>query len=265
MLVIDGVSMSYQPPSKQDTGNPVLSQVSLTADAGEFVTIIGPSGCGKTTLLYCIAGFIPGYSGAIAIDGEAVTGPGRGRAVVFQQASLLPWRTVAKNVSYGLELLRSASKDEIASRVQAAIDLVGLTGFESYFPHQLSGGMQQRVNLARGLATRPSLLLMDEPFASLDALTKELLQGELLRIMRDEHCTTIFITHDIEEAVLLGDRVVVMSPAPGRIIHIHDVPFPRPRDRNVMTSAAFTDTVRELRGVMDAHRTTSPPTTPPET
>jgi NitT/TauT family transport system ATP-binding protein len=251
MLEVDHVSMTYRRGGKKNaTLTRALHDVSLTAEAGEFITIIGPSGCGKTTLLYCMAGLNPGYEGGITVDGEPVAGPAAGRSIVFQQACLLPWRTVARNVGYSLELLRGETKAGAAARVQSAIDLVGLSGFESYYPAQLSGGMQQRVNLARALATRPRLLLMDEPFASLDALTKELLQGELLRIMRDEQCTTVFITHDIEEAVLLGDRVIVMSPRPGRIAGEYRVPFARPRDRDIAESAEFADVVRQLRAVM---------------
>jgi len=250
MLEVNHVSMTYRRPGKNAILTHALSDVSLTAEAGEFITIIGPSGCGKTTLLYCMAGLNPGYAGSISVDGELVRGPAAGRSIVFQQSCLLPWRTVTRNVGYSLRLLRSGTKREMAERVQAAIDLVGLSGFEGYYPAQLSGGMQQRVNLARALATRPQLLLMDEPFASLDALTKELLQGELLRIMRDERCTTVFITHDIEEAVLLGDRVIVMSPRPGRIVHEYKVPFDRPRDREIAESVEFSDVVRQLRAVM---------------
>jgi NitT/TauT family transport system ATP-binding protein len=250
MLEVDHVSMTYRRGGKNASLTRALHDVSLSAKAGEFITIIGPSGCGKTTLLYCMAGLNPGYEGGITVDGEPVAGPAAGRSIVFQAACLLPWRTVTRNVGYSLELLRGQTKAEAAARVQAAIDLVGLSGFESYYPAQLSGGMQQRVNLARALATRPRLLLMDEPFASLDALTKELLQGELLRIMRDEECTTVFITHDIEEAVLLGDRVIVMSPRPGRIAGEYQVPFPRPRDRDIAESPEFSEVVRQLRAVM---------------
>jgi NitT/TauT family transport system ATP-binding protein len=254
MLAVDHVSMTYRRGGKNASLTRALHDVSLSAQAGEFITIIGPSGCGKTTLLYCMAGLNPGYEGRIEVDGEPVLGPAVGRSIVFQQSCLLPWRTVTKNVGYSLEA---------AARVQAAIDLVGLRGFESYYPAQLSGGMQQRVNLARALATKPRLLLMDEPFASLDALTKELLQGELLRIMRDERCTTVFITHDIEEAVLLGDRVIVMSPRPGRIVHEYKVPFDRPRDREIAESAEFSDVVRQLRAVMREELERQPAETEP--
>jgi len=263
MLAVDHVSMTYRRGGKNASLTRALHDVSLSAQAGEFITIIGPSGCGKTTLLYCMAGLNPGYEGRIEVDGEPVLRPAVGRSIVFQQSCLLPWRTVTKNVGYSLELLRSETKQEAAARVQAAIDLVGLRGFESYYPAQLSGGMQQRVNLARALATKPRLLLMDEPFASLDALTKELLQGELLRIMRDERCTTVFITHDIEEAVLLGDRVIVMSPRPGRIVHEYKVPFDRPRDREIAESAEFSDVVRQLRAVMREELERQPAETEP--
>jgi NitT/TauT family transport system ATP-binding protein len=258
MLVVDDVSMVYRQSSRAGADKVALSHVSLDVAPGEFVTIIGPSGCGKTTLLFCVAGFNPGYDGRIEIEGEPVRGPNRGTGIVFQQASLLPWRSVTKNVGYSLELLRSCSKAEVAKRVQDAIDLVGLTGYENFYPHQLSGGMQQRVNLARAIATKPRLLLMDEPFASVDAMTKELLQEELLRIMRAEQTTTIFITHDIEEAVILGDRVVVMSPSPGRIVHVRDIDFERPRNRSVVESTEFTTTVRELRTILQEARSEAP-------
>jgi NitT/TauT family transport system ATP-binding protein len=258
MLEVDRVSMTYRRQGKKTTSNLALSEVSLTAEAGEFITIIGPSGCGKTTLLYCMAGLNPGYQGSIQVGGEPVQGPAAGRSIVFQHSCLLPWRSVTKNVSYSLELLRSGTKRERAEKVQSAIDLVGLGGFENYYPSQLSGGMQQRVNLARALATSPRLLLMDEPFASLDALTKELLQGELLHIMRVEQCTTVFITHDIEEAVLLGDRVIVMSPRPGRIVHEYKVPFDRPRDSGIADTPKFSQAVRELRSIMRLERERPP-------
>ena len=198
-----------------------------------------PSGCGKSTLLSSIAGFLQPDSGEITVDGSRVNGPAAGRAVVFQQASLMPWRTVAKNVAYGLTLQKVLSRKDIPARVQAAIATVGLQGYEHHYPHQISGGMQQRVNLARALATQPELLLMDEPFGALDALTKEVLQDELLEIVQKRTSTTIFITHDIDEAVFLGDRVVVMSARPGRIAHVQELPFDRPRDRTLMKSPTF--------------------------
>jgi NitT/TauT family transport system ATP-binding protein len=247
MLIVDNVVKSF---SNDNNATRALDGVSLTVETGEFLTIIGPSGCGKSTLLSAVAGFLQPDSGTISIDGRPVDGPAEGRAVVFQQASLMPWRTVDKNIGYGLALQRALPRKDIPARVQAAVDTVGLQGYENHYPHQLSGGMQQRVNLARALATQPDLLLMDEPFGALDALTKEVLQDELLDIVQKRTSTTVFITHDIEEAVFLGDHVVVMSARPGRIAHVRELPFGRPRDRSLMTSPAFTTIVQELREML---------------
>jgi NitT/TauT family transport system ATP-binding protein len=251
-LVIDHVTKAFDTQAAETPSKRVLDDVSLEVRTGEFLTVIGPSGCGKSTLLSCIAGFTGCSSGRIIIDDVEVAGPGPGRAVVFQQASLLPWRTVAKNTAYGLSLQRTLPRREIPEHVDRALKTVGLEGYAGYFPHQLSGGMQQRVNLARALATRPQMLLMDEPFGALDAITKETLQDELLGIVRAEQCTTIFITHDIDEAVFLGDRVVVMSPGPGRIRHVRELPFGRPRDRSLMATPAFGSIVQELRQMLHA-------------
>jgi len=225
----------------------VLDDITWSADAREFVTILGPSGCGKSTLLNCIAGLTDYNSGSIVLDGNGIDGPGADRAVVFQHASLLPWRTVARNVSYGLELRRLYSKKEIAERVEKAISLVGLQGFEHHYPHEISGGMQQRTNLARALALETKLVLMDEPFGALDALTKETLQDELSRMIDRYDRATVFITHDIREAIYLGDKVLVMSARPGRIIREVVVPFPRPRSRDLTESVEFEELVSELR------------------
>ena len=202
--------------------------LSLAVQPNEVLCIVGPSGCGKPTLLRCIDGLIPLSEGRILIDGQAVRSPSEQVAVVFQHFGLFPWKTVYDNVAYGLRL-RGASREELAA-VGEYIRIVGLEGFEGRYPYQLSGGMQQRVGLARALAVRPSVLLMDEPFASVDAQTREILQEELLRIWERERQTMVFITHSIDEAILLGDRVVIMSARPGRVKETLDVPFPRPRD-----------------------------------
>jgi NitT/TauT family transport system ATP-binding protein len=227
--------------------NTVLADIDLDVRRGEFVTVIGPSGCGKSTLLNCIAGLTPYDRGAITVDGVEVRGPGPERAVVFQQASLLPWRTVERNVAYGLELRRECTPQEIKARVAAALELVGLTGFETHYPREISGGMQQRANLARALAVDPQLVLMDEPFGALDALTKEVLQDELSALAGHSPRATVFVTHDIEESVFLGDRVIVMSARPGRIEAVIEVPFPRPRERGISEEDEFKALVRELR------------------
>jgi ABC-type nitrate/sulfonate/bicarbonate transport system ATPase subunit len=206
-----------------------LSDVSLDVADGEFMAIVGPSGCGKTSLLNIVAGLLRYDSGSVIIDGKTVAGPGVERAVVFQQASLLPWRTVAGNVRYGMEMQRRFDREVMRSRTEHFIQLVGLSGFERHYPSELSGGMQQRVNLARALAADPVVLLMDEPFAALDAQTREFMQAELLKIWSEARKTVLFITHQINEAIYLADRVAVMSARPGRIKGIVKIPFERPR------------------------------------
>ncbi|HEY5348972.1 MAG TPA: ABC transporter ATP-binding protein [Candidatus Lustribacter sp.] len=205
-----------------------LDRTSLAIAPGEFVCIVGPSGCGKTTLLHCLDGLHAPTSGRILIDGREITAPGRDRAMVFQSASLMPWRTVVRNVTYGLEL-HGMPLHQAIPRAQAMIELVGLAGFEDRHPGELSGGMQQRVNLARALVIDPQVILLDEPFAALDAQTRELMQTELLRVWDATKKTAVFITHQISEAVYLADRVVVMSGRPGRVKAIVPVPIGRPR------------------------------------
>ena len=206
-----------------------LSDVSLSVADGEFLAIVGPSGCGKTTLLNIVAGLLPYDAGTVSIDGARIHGPGVDRSVVFQNASLLPWRTIAGNVRYGMELHRRFDRLTMGERTEYFITLVGLAGFERHYPSELSGGMQQRVNLARALASDPAVLLMDEPFAALDAQTRELMQAELLKIWTAARKTVLFITHQINEALYLADRVVVMSARPGRVKGIFEIPFERPR------------------------------------
>ena len=206
-----------------------LSDVSLSVTDGEFMAIVGPSGCGKTSLLNIVAGLLRYDTGSVIIDGKKIDGPGVERAVVFQQSSLLPWRTVAGNVRYGMEMQRRFDRDVMHSRTEHFVKLVGLNGFERHYPSELSGGMQQRVNLARALAADPVVLLMDEPFAALDAQTREFMQAELLKIWSEARKTVLFITHQINEAVYLADRVAVMSARPGRVKGIVPIPFERPR------------------------------------
>jgi NitT/TauT family transport system ATP-binding protein len=210
-------------------------QLSLAVNRDEILCIVGPSGCGKTTLLRCIAGLTEVSTGSIAIQGKPVAGPPDGVAMVFQHFGLLPWKTVYDNAAFGLAMA-GASAAHIRERVTHYLDLVGLSGFEKHYPYQLSGGMQQRVGLVRALAMNPSVLLMDEPFAALDAQTREILQEELLQLMErpEERKTMVFITHSIDEAILLGDRIAVMSARPGRIKEVLDVPFGHPRDGNAL-------------------------------
>ncbi len=212
---------------------------SLDIEEGEFVSIVGPSGCGKTTLLSALDGLIPITSGTLSLNGRPIVKPGPDRAMVFQQPSLLPWRTVMGNIIYGLEIQGGVKKAEAIARSQRLVDLVGLRGFEESYPLELSGGMQQRVNLARALAVDPEVLLLDEPFAALDSQTREMMQGELLRIWSETRKTAVFITHDIVEAVYLADRVIVMSARPGRIKEVVKIDLPRPRDLRIKRDAQF--------------------------
>jgi NitT/TauT family transport system ATP-binding protein len=205
--------------------------LSLAVRRQEILCIVGPSGCGKTTLLRCIAGLTELSAGRLLVHGQAVVGPPNNVAMVFQHFGLLPWKTVYDNAAFGLAMA-GVSAAKTRERVTHYLDLVGLSGFEAHYPYQLSGGMQQRVGLVRALAMNPSVLLMDEPFAALDAQTREILQEELLALMDrpDERKTMVFITHSIDEAILLGDRIAVMTPRPGRIKEILDMPFGWPRN-----------------------------------
>jgi NitT/TauT family transport system ATP-binding protein len=216
-----------------------LSEVSLSVADGEFLAIVGPSGCGKTTLLNIVAGLLPHELGTVSIDGTRISGAGVDRSVVFQHPSLLPWRTIAGNVRYGMELQKRFDRVAMHQRTGYFIELVGLAGFERHYPSELSGGMQQRVNLARALASDPSVLLMDEPFAALDAQTREVMQAELLKIWTAAQKTVLFITHQIDEAVYLADRVAVMSARPGRVKGIFTIPFERPRALGVKRDPRF--------------------------
>ena len=210
-------------------------QLSLAVRAQEIMCIVGPSGCGKTTFLRCIAGLTEINSGSLLVNGKPIAGPPDGVAMVFQHFGLLPWKTVYENAAFGLAMAHTPAT-AIKERVKHYLDLVGLSGFENHYPYQLSGGMQQRVGLVRALAMNPSVLLMDEPFAALDAQTREVLQEELLHLMErpEERKTMVFVTHSIDEAILLGDRIAVMSARPGRIKEVLDMPFGRPRDVDAM-------------------------------
>lgn len=218
----------------------IFQNLNLTVREGEFVSIVGPSGCGKTTMLRVVNGLLPHSGGEIFLDGKSADSVSDQLLMgfVFQGASLLPWRTSIKNVLLGLEG-RGFSGGEAEDRAKKFLDLVGLSGFENHYPHELSGGMQQRVNLARALAADPIVLLMDEPFAALDAQTREFMQAELLKIWTKAKKTVLFITHQINEAIYLADRVVVMSARPGRVKDVFEVPFPRPRNLSLKRDPRF--------------------------
>jgi NitT/TauT family transport system ATP-binding protein len=218
-----------------------FADVSLDIAEGEFICICGPSGCGKTTLLNVMAGLLTYDDGSLRVGGVRVNGPGVSRSMVFQHASLLPWRTVAGNVRYGMEMQRRFDRQTMDERTDRFVKLVGLAGFEHRYPAELSGGMQQRVNLARALATDPEVLLMDEPFAALDAQTREFMQSELLKIWARAGKTVVFITHQIDEAVYLADRVIVMGTRPGRIKGEFTIPFERPRTLALKRDSEFLD------------------------
>ncbi len=247
-IVVDAVSHVYRPPHGREV--PALEEVSLEVRRREFIALLGPSGCGKSTLLYLIGGFLPTVNGSIRVDGKPVAGPGPDRGIVFQHFALFPWKTVRANVLYGLEKL-ALPRAEREERAQSFIDLVGLRGFEDSYPSQLSGGMKQRTAIARTLAIDPDILLMDEPFGALDAQTRSLMQTELLAIWQRSPKTVIFVTHDVQEAVYLAERVVVMSARPGRVKAIVDTNFDR-GDPHVFKSKLFVDKVDEIWGLVRA-------------
>lgn len=255
-LEIANLSKQYQVKGKNF---PVLDNITLSIKPGEFVSIVGSSGCGKSTLLRLIIGLENDYHGDILLDGSRIVGTSLERGIVFQEHRLFPWLTVEQNVSLGL-LNAPGSVAQKRASVQEHIELVGLKGFEAAYPHQLSGGMSQRVAIARALVNRPEVLLLDEPFGALDAITRNHLQQELQRIWEQEGITMILVTHDVEEAVYLGDRVVVMLPRPGRIKRIVDVPLARPRNR---TSSAFAAIKEDVLGEFaDKPRDTLLPVSP---
>ena len=242
-----------QEPSRSDAARVVVSKagvrygdltvfqdIDLTVKDREIVSIVGPSGCGKTTLLRCIDGLTRLNSGTVTIDGKVLNGPMPGVSMVFQHFGLFPWKNVYNNVAYGLQL-QGARKERIAQTVPEHIKMVGLAGFEKSYPHQLSGGMQQRAGLARALAVEPNVLLMDEPFSAIDAQTREVLQFELLRIWESRPIAMVFVTHSIDEAVLMGDRIVVLKGRPSQIHEVIEVGIPRPRARETLSTPRFHD------------------------
>jgi len=237
-LVATGVVVEYW-LARSESIFTAVDGVDLEVGDGEFVAIVGPSGCGKTTFLNAVDGLIPIAGGSLALDRREITRPGHDRAMVFQQPGLLPWRTVLGNVLFGVEAQGMMSKGEALERAKQQIELVGLTGFENAYPSELSGGMQQRVNLARALLTDPEMLLLDEPFASLDAQTREMMQLELLKIWNRDRKTALFITHDIKEAIYLADRVIVFTKRPGRVKTSIDIAIERPRDLRVKRDPKF--------------------------
>jgi NitT/TauT family transport system ATP-binding protein len=237
------VNLTFRPPSRPPVR--ALERFDIDVHEGEFLSIVGPSGCGKSTFLNVVLGLIKPDSGDLTLRGERVSGPGTDRAMVFQEFGLLPWRTVRANVELGLELKGVDANDRRAVSGRL-IEMVGLTGFETHYPHELSGGMKQRVGLARALATDPDVLLMDEPFAALDAQTRDLMQVELLRIWQEAKKTVLFVTHQIDEAIYLSDRVMVMTKRPGHAKRIFAIELPRPRDYEMRVTPEFNELKLEI-------------------
>ena len=241
-LVVSGIGKTFR---RRGSVFVALEDVSFEVKSGEFFVIVGASGCGKTTFLRIVQGLDHPTTGTIELDGQPVRGPGPDRGFVFQNDCLFPWRTVVRNVTFGPEL-RGKPREQAERDARAIISLVGLSGFEQHYPHELSGGMRQRVNLARAIAIDPDLLLMDEPFAALDALTREQMQQELVRIVAETGKTVIFITHQLDEAVLLADRIAVMGARPGRVLRLIDVDLPRPRTLSQKRTPEFQALVEEV-------------------
>lgn len=243
LLHIDNVGKTFERRDKPQIE--ALRAINLSINEGEFVSIVGASGSGKSTLLRIIDGLLTPSGGGVYVDGARVERPGPDRAMVFQQDSLLPWKTVIENVAYGLTLAGKAWRE--ASKVaERFIAMTGLSGFETHYPHQLSGGMRQRVNVARALAVNPRILLLDEPFAALDAQTREIMQTELLSIWHESRKTILLITHQIDEAVFLSDRVIVFSARPGSIRQEVEINLPRPRDLSLKRTPAFVSLVDQI-------------------
>jgi len=241
-IALHGVDVHF---GEGKTAVQALSGIDLKIAPGEFVSILGPSGCGKSTIIGALAGFTPITAGELRVDAERVTAPGPERGVVFQQHTLFPWKTVAKNVEFGLKM-RGVGKSERERTAREILHSMGLSEFLSHYPHQLSGGMQQRVNLARVLVNRPRVILMDEPFCSLDAQTRLQMQELLLSLWHELHMTVVFVTHEVDEALFLSDRVVVLTQRPARIKTEVIVDLPRPRTRDLLTSPEFVRLKREL-------------------
>ena len=250
MIAVERLSKSFD--TKRGTSHLAIADISLDVAEGEFVAILGPSGCGKSTLLYMVGGFVQPTEGTVTVGGKPVTGPGPDRGPVFQEFALFPWKTVLGNVMYG-PLERGMAKSKAEERARALIALVHLTGYENFYPKELSGGMKQRVAIARTLAYGPSILLMDEPFGALDAHTRTGMQNELLDIWERDRKTVLFVTHSVEEAVFLADRVIVLTRSPGRIKMTVRIDLSRPRRRaELLLNQCYQTLVVDVERLMDA-------------
>ena len=253
MIEIDHVSQIFRTSGRQD--HLALSDISLTIEDGAFVSILGPSGCGKSTLLYIVGGFVNPTQGVAKVRGKVITGPGPDRGPVFQEFALFPWKSVLGNVMYGPRQ-QGVKHAEAEAQSRQLIEMVGLKGFEDFYPKELSGGMKQRVALARTLAYRPAVLLMDEPFGALDAHTRTRLQNDLLNIWERDRKTVLFVTHSVDEAVFLSDKVVVMTRSPGRIKQVVNINLPRPRRRaELLLDPRYQKYVVEIERMFDDDET----------
>ena len=250
MIEIERLSKSFE--TAKGTSHPALANITLRVPAGQFLSILGPSGCGKSTLLYIVGGFVRPSAGSVRVNGKPVTGPGADRGPVFQEFALFPWKTVQGNVRYGLDQ-QGIPREEADRRVAGLLDMVHLKGYENFYPKELSGGMKQRVAIARTLAYEPAILLMDEPFGALDANTRRILQHELLLIWERDRKTVLFVTHSVEEAVFLSDRVLVLSRSPGRQMALIDIELPRPRVRaDLLLNRRYQEHLIEIERMMDS-------------
>ncbi|MFD2236576.1 ABC transporter ATP-binding protein [Aureimonas populi] len=250
MIAIENISKRFK--TTGGASHLALSGIELSVSEGEFVSIIGPSGCGKSTLLYIVGGFVEASEGVVRVDGVPVSGPGPDRGPVFQEFALFAWKTVLQNVAYGVRL-KGRSRAEAEARAFELLRMVGLERFASFYPKELSGGMKQRVAIARTLAYDPGILLMDEPFGALDARTRSHLQRDLLRIWEEDRKTVLFVTHGVDEAVFLSDRVVVMGAGPGRIVDIVTIELERPRERaELVLDRRYQEYVARIEGMIDA-------------
>lgn len=255
LISIQSMTVRYEIERTGETLTAV-EDVNLDVYEGEFVTVLGPSGCGKTTVMNVVAGLVKATEGRVLIDGHPVTGPGPDRAVVFQDYALLPWRSVFDNVKFGLEMQKELRTGEWKDRVREAIELVGLGGFENSYPRELSGGMQQRVGLARAIVAEPRVLLMDEPLGAVDALTRDVMREEIEKLIAATGKTVMFITHSIEEAILLGDRIVVFKSHPGAIREVIETRLERPRsERSVQSNPRFIELREHLWGALQREAT----------
>lgn len=249
-VLVDSVSKTFSSARGETTL--ALQDVRLAAEKGEFVTLVGPSGCGKSTLLYLIAGLIKPSRGRVLVDGAPVTGPNTRCGIVFQEFRIFPWMPVWQNVAFGLSLRNHLTQAEQRQITQRYLEMMGLKGFASHLPKELSGGMKQRVAIAQTLACEPDVVLMDEPFGSLDALTRENLQDEILRVWEESRKTILFVTHSIEEALYLGQRALIMSPRPGTVIQEFSIPLPYPRCPEMRTSRAAAEIREQIRTLIQA-------------